>query len=696
MAGMTGRAMRAGLLGATLLATCGAGISHATPAAQGAGSVVSDNFGRWGFDLAGRDTSALPGNDFFEYADGTAVRNIVIPPDMTSYGPFNALAELSRTRVRSILEELSAHPVEDPQTIEQKLGTFYATFLDEKNIENRGIRPLSDDLSKIRALRTITDFATLSGTAQDGFQFTPFALGIQPDARTPTKYALTLDQAGLGMPDRDYYLKSEMQAKKDAYQVYIAQMLALIRWPDARGAAGAIVALETTLAQAHWARQDMRDPDRIYNPMSLAMLQEKAPGFDWSSYLKAARIPDAVAQSGHIIVGEPSAITTEAQILARTDMTTLRAWLAFHLVDNAAQVLPHNFVNASFNFHGKTLSGQPQLTARWKRAGHATGEAMGMALGKVYVSRYFPAPYRDKMVGLTQELKAAFRIRLKHNAWMGKATRKAAIRKLDSSAIQIGYPNKWRDYTGLVVHGGDAYGNSARGVAFEWSYWLAHLGQPVDRDEWDMTPQTVNAYNNPVFNEVVFPAAILQPPFFNPSADMAINYGAIGGVIGHEMTHSFDDEGRKFDEKGQLRDWWTKKDEERFNQLSARFGAQYDAFEVLPGVHLNGKLTMGENIADLGGLTLALDAYHASLKGKKAPVIDGMTGDQRVFLGWAQVWREKLRDDTIRQRVITDPHSPPRARVNVPMHNIDAWYKAWNVQPGQSLYISPESRVKIW
>ncbi|MCW4590259.1 M13 family metallopeptidase [Gluconacetobacter entanii] len=696
MAGMTGRAMRAGLMGATLLATCGAGVSLAAPVTQGAANAGGGDFGRWGFDLAGRDTSVAPGNDFFEYADGTAVRDIVIPPDMTSYGPFNALAELSRTRVRSILEELSTHPVEDPQTIEQKLGTFYATFLDEKTIEAHGIRPLSDDLAQIRAIRTATDFASLSGTAQVGFQFTPFALSIQPDARTPTKYTLTLDQAGLGMPDRDYYLKPEMQAKKSAYQAYVAQMLGLIRWPDARGGASAIVALETSLAQAHWARQDMRDPDRIYNPLSLATLQEKAPGFDWLSYLKAAGIPDDVIHLGNIIVGEPSAITTEAQILARTDMTTLRAWLAFHLADNAAQVLPRAFVNASFNFHGKILSGQPQLTARWKRAGHATSEAMGMALGKVYVSRYFPAPYHDKMVGLTQELKAAFRIRLKHNEWMGKATRKAAIRKLDSSAIQIGYPNKWRDYTGLVVHSGDAYGNSARGVGFEWSYWLAHLGKPVDRDEWDMTPQTVNAYNNPVFNEVVFPAAILQPPFFNPSADMAINYGAIGGVIGHEMTHSFDDEGRKFDEKGQLRDWWTKKDEERFNQLSARFGAQYDAFEVLPGVHLNGKLTMGENIADLGGLTLALDAYHASLKGKEAPVIDGMTGDQRVFLGWAQVWREKLRDDTIRQRVITDPHSPPRARVNMPMHNIDAWYKAWNVQPGQSLYIKPESRVKIW
>ncbi|GBQ66082.1 metallopeptidase [Ameyamaea chiangmaiensis NBRC 103196] len=654
------------------------------------------DFGAWGFDLAGRSTRITPGNDFFGYANGTFVDHLVIPSDRTSWGPFNELAELSRSRVQTILNEVSAHPVAHPSSVPEKLGTFYASFMDEAAVEALGAKPLAADLEAIRAVRDAASFASLTGTAQRNFQYTPFSLMIQPDAKDPTVYAINLDQGGIGLPDRDYYSKPSFAAKKTAYQAYIAQMLGLIGWPDAKAQAAAIVAFETRVAAVHWARDQMRDPEKIYNPMSVADLAAKAPGFDWATWLKAAGIPEIDPAKRVLVVGEPSAIAAEAKILGQTDIATLRAWLAFHLADNAASSLSRPFVEASFAFNGKTLSGQPQLQVRWKRAVTATSSAMGWAIGHVYVDRYFPPASKAAMQTLTGELKAAFRARLQANTWMGDATKAEAIRKLDGFTVQIGYPVKWRDYDQLDVRSGDVYGNAERAVAFEWAYWVGHLGKPVDRDEWDMTPQTVNAYNNPVFDEVVFPAAILQPPFFNPKADPAINYGAIGGVIGHEMTHSFDDEGRKFDHQGRLRDWWTKDDAARFQALADRLGKQYDAFQPLPGVHVNGKLTMGENIADLGGLTLALDAYHASLKGQPAPVIDGLTGDQRVFLGWAQVWREKLRDDTVRQLTVVDPHSPPRARVNLPMHNIDAWYAAWNVKSGDALYLKPADRVKIW
>ncbi|MCG0998500.1 M13 family metallopeptidase [Acetobacter persici] len=685
------------LLSAGLGLSSVAGIARAETAPQAAApaAVPQASFGTWGVDLAGRDTAEKPGNNFFKYANGTYLDHLTIPSDMTSYGPFNALAELSRTRVQTILNDLSAHPVKHPKSIEEKLGTFYASFMDKKSIEKQGIKPMKDDLESIQKMLDAKAFATLSGTASANFMTSPFSLGINPDAKDPTHYALGVDQAGLGLPDRDYYLKPEFAAKRAAYQTYITQALTLIKWPEPANAAAAIVAFETKLAEVHWARADLRDPQKTYNPMTVDALSKAAPGFDWVAWLTAAGLPTEGLANRTVIVGEPTAITGEAAILAKADIGLLQAWQAFHTVENATPYLPDAFVQARFTF-SKALSGQPALPARWKRGVQATSAAMGMALGKVYVERYFPAENRTAMQKLTGDLKDAFRIRLQHNTWMSKETREAALRKLENFEVQVGYPNEWRDYSSLNVKKGDVYGNAKNGVAFEWDYWLARLDKPVDRNEWDMTPQTVNAYNNPLFDQVVFPAAILQPPFFNPQADAAVNYGAIGGVIGHEMTHSFDDEGRQFDEHGRLRDWWTKADAARFQKLADRLGAQYDAFEVLPGVHVNGKLTMGENIADLGGLTLALDAYHASLNGQPAPVIDGLTGDQRVFLGWAQVWREKLRDDTVKNLIVTDPHSPPQARVNIPMHNIDAWYKAWDVKPGQALYLTPKQRVKIW
>ena len=665
-------------------AVCAAGPANATD--------LGAAYAPWGFNLAGRDTAITPGDDFFRYADGTAVQHIEIPADHTAWGSFNILTELSRTRVQDILQELSAHPVPAPITIEQKLGAFYAAYMDDKTIEARGTQPLQPGLAAIRTVTDRTRFAALLGAAQDGYQTSLFELSVAPDAEDPTRSAIQLGQGGTGLPDRDYYLQPNFSDKKTAYRAYVVRLLTLAGWPDPDASASAVVSFETALAQVQWARADRRDPVKTYNPMTVADLATRAPQFDWHAFFAAAELPKA----DQVVLTEASAVVAEARLAGATDLATLRAWLAFHLVDDAAGDLPARFVDASFAFHGHALSGQPQLEAREKRAVAATGAAMGMAVGKVYTARWFPPERKRTMQTLTAELKAVFRIRLAHNAWMDAATRTAAIAKLDNQLILIGYPDRWRDYSGLVVRPDDLYGDTERATAFEWAWQRGHLGRPVDRAEWGMTPQTVNAYNAPHFDEVVFPAAILQPPFFNPEADAAINYGAIGGVIGHEMTHSFDDQGRKFDRTGRLHDWWTADDAKRFQSRADRLGAQFDALTPFPGMHVNGRLTMGENIADLGGLTLALDAYHAHLHGAPAPMIDGLTGDQRVFLGWAQVWRQKVRDDRARMLLVTDPHSPPRARVDMPMHDMDAWYRAWNVKPGDALYLAPKDRVQIW
>ena len=646
----------------------------------------------WGFDTAGMDRTVKPGNNFYDFADGNAVKAIVIPPDRSSYGAFIMLRELSEQRVHGILDEASSHVANQPSDGLGKAGALFRAFMDEAAVEQHGAAPLTQELAQVAALKTAADFATLQGRAQSTFQGSLFAMTIQPDAKDPSVYAIQLGQAGLGMPDRDYYLAAQFADKKAKYSGFVTKMLTLAGWPDPAGSAAKVVAFEQKIAEASWARADERDPDKTYNPMTLPDLQHNAPGFDWAAYFTAAQLgtPDRV------IVAESTAIPKIAAIADATPIDTLKAWAAFHLVSNAAPVLSNDFVTAAFEFDNHELQGQPQQRPRWKRAVAAVEAALGEAVGEVYVAKYYPPEAQAKMEALTQDLRAAFRGRLEHNDWMAPQTRQKAVEKLDAFDFQIGRPKKWRDYAGLSITTSDLYGDVERGNAFDWAFQRGHLGHPVDRDEWDMTPQTVNAYNNPVFNEVVFPAAILQPPFFNKDADPAINYGAIGGVIGHEMTHGFDDEGRKFDARGRLHDWWTAEDARRFDALGQRLGAEYAAMDILPGAHINPALTMGENIADLGGLNLALDAYHASLHGQPAPVVDGMTGDQRVFLGWAQVWRDKTRPDAARQRLVVDPHSPAIARVNGPVQNIDGWYTAFSVQPGEGLYRAPADRVKIW
>ncbi len=657
----------------------------------------------WGFDEAGMNRAVQPGDNFFEYANGTYLKNLKIPGDMSSYGPFRILYELSLSRQKTILDEASKKSVDQPTDDMGKIGTYYASFLDQKAVDRLGAKPLAADLEKIRNVNDGKGLAAGFGSSLKSMAFTTFQIGVEQDQKDPEHYMLMLDQGmsigvggGLGLPDTSYYTNPKLADKKKAYQAYIARMLTLEGWSDAEKNAQAVVDLETALAKVEVPRDQTRDPIKTYNPMPVSELQKLAPDFDWATFLISAGLPAEGLENRKIDVREPAGIKAMATVLKNADIGTLRAWLAFHLGDNAAAYLSSTFYDASFEFNSHTLSGVAQQSPRWKRAVRVTNGALGWALGHEYVARYFPPSAQAQITDLVQKVKASFHERLEHNSWMDEPTRKAALNKLDHFAIQVGYPKKWWDYSKLEIRKGDVYGNAVRGVAFNWQHDLDKLDKPVDRDEWGMTPQTVNAYNDPTMNEIVFPAAILQPPFFDPKGDVAVNYGAIGGVIGHEMSHGFDDQGRHYDEHGRLSDWWTKASTDAFQKLADRLGAQYDAQEVLPGAHVNGKMTMGENIADSGGLNLGLQAYHDSLHGKPAPVVHGLTGDQRVFLGWAQVWREKDRPDALRQQMLSNEHAPAITRVNIPAHNIDAWYDAFDVKPGQKLYLAPDQRVKIW
>ena len=669
--------------------------SHAvgTPAGEApVDPMAVPHYGTWGFDVGGMDRAAKPGNSFFDYADGDAVKAIVIPQDRSSYGAFVKLAELSEARVHAILEDASAHTTAAPVTSDQKIGAFYKAFMDQARADRLGATPLKPRLAEIRAVTSKAQMSGLMGRANEGFLSSVVDVSVDPDERNPDRYAIHLSQSGLGLPDRDYYLKPSFAEKKAKYEAYVADMLRLAGWSQPESAAKAVVAFETRIAEASWAREEERDPEKTYNPTTVTALRQSAPGVAWNSYFATAHL----AEADRVIVSENTALPKIAAIYQETPLETLKAWQAFHVVDSASPFLSDAFVQTRFRFRNHELSGQPEIQVRWKRAVAVVDRGMGEAVGKIYVERYFPPESKAKMERLVADLKAAFRARLEKLEWMSPATKAKALKKLASYTVRIGYPDKWRDYSTLRISPDDLTGDVERSGAFEWRRQVARLNKPVDKAEWDMTPQTVNAYNNPVFNEVVFPAAILQPPFFDPNADAAINYGAIGGVIGHEMTHGFDDEGRKFDDQGHLRDWWTAEDAKRFDERAARLGAQYDSYSPVPGANVNGKLTMGENIADSGGLNLGLDAYHAYLAGQPAPTVGGFTGDQRVFLGWAQVWRGKTREDAMRQRLVTDPHSPERFRVDGVVRNVDGWYSAFDVKPGDALYLAPDARAHIW
>ena len=563
--------------------------------------------------------------------------------------------------------------------------------MDDARVEALGAKPLAAGLAQIKATNSRDQIAALMGT-HGGFFDSIFGAFVSPDAKDPKAYTVNMGSGGIGLPDRDYYLTPNFAKQKAAYQVYVGQMLSLVGWPDPEARAADIVAFETRMAQASWTRVERRDRDKTYNPTTPAELEAMAPGFDFKRYLVAADLGGA----DRLVLSDNTAFAPKAKIFAETPLPVLRAWMAFHLADESAPYLSKPFVDARFEFRNKTLAGQPEQGPRWKRAVAATNGALGEATGEIYVQKYFTPEAKAQMLDLVNNIKTALRGRIEHLTWMSQPTKEKALEKLSKFTVKIAYPDTWRNYSKLQVSSTDLYGDAKRAQEFEWNYRVARLNKPVDKKEWGMTPQTVNAYYNSTGNEIVFPAAILQPPFFDPKADPAINYGGIGGVIGHEISHGFDDQGRKSNGDGVLKEWWTPEDATKFKAKTTSLGKQYSAVELLPGEHINGDLTMGENIGDAGGVNLALDAYHASLHGKPAPVIDGLTGDQRVFLGWAQVWRQKERDAALLQQLHTDPHSPAEARVDQPLRNVDAWYAAFDVKPGDKLYLAPDERTKIW
>jgi putative endopeptidase len=649
-------------------------------------------YGPWGFDLDGMDRSVRSGDDFFRYAGGTWMRETPIPGDRSSWGPFFILRANAERDVESIVRDVSRQRNANG-SVEQKIADFYTTYLDTAAIEAAGLTPIRDDLAAIAAVHSHEDVATLMGRP-DIRVGGPVSISPWPDAKNPDRYAINIVQSGLSLPNRDYYLKHdakfvEIRAK---FRAYIANMLTHVSYRDPDKSAGRVVALEIAIAERQWSNEKRNDRDLTYNPKSQAELKAFAPDFPWTTTLSAEGIP----AWDFFVVKEADAIRALATLFRTTPIETWRAYMTFHYLNDMADVLPSAFDDLSFDFQGRTLSGQPQKRERWKRATAALNGALGEAVGQLYVRHHFPPEAKAAMTALVENLRAAYAAKISQSIWMSKETKHAALRKLAKFRVKIGYPDTWRDYATLGVRAGDAVGNKKRAREWEWRRVTARLDKPTDHDEWGMTPQTVNAYYNAYFNEIVFPAAILQPPYFDPAADPAVNYGGIGGVIGHEMGHGFDDQGSKSDENGVLRTWWNEEDVTKFHALTARLSQQYSQFEALPGVHVNGAQTLPENIGDNGGLDVALDAYVISLHGKEPPFIDGFTGTQRFFLSWAQTYREVIREDQLRADLTSDPHSPAEFRVNGVVRNIDAWYEAFDVQPTDRLYLKPADRVHLW
>jgi putative endopeptidase len=642
-------------------------------------------YGTFGIDTAGMDKSVLPGNDFFDYANGTWVKNTEIPADKASYGMFNVLDDLSKERTHTIIEEQAKSP-------NSKIGAAYESFMDQAAVEAKGLTPFEPWLTEVRGVKTK---AALTKAYADADQLgidTPFRMFIGQDRKNSDQYALNVIQGGLGMPDRDYYLSpdpklSETRAK---YLEHLTNLLTLAGEANAASRAKAIMDFETKIAKVHWTKAESRDANKTYNKMTLAEVRKFAPGFDFPAYLK-----DEGADVNYVIVFQPSAFKGINSLIGSAPVSVLRDQLLVRSLDSYASYLPKAFDQEHFSFYGTTLSGTPEQEARWKRAVNFTVDTMGDDVSKLYVAKYFPPETKAAADKLVHNLISAMHRRIDKLDWMSPETKAKAHAKLAAFTPKIGYPSQWRDMSGLVIDKGDLLGNAMRSAKFETAYQLGKLGGPIRRWEWGMTPMTINAYSNPTMVEIVFPAAILQPPFFDPNADPAVNYGGIGAVIGHEMSHQFDDQGAKYDLHGNLVDWWTPSDAKNFQARLDKYEAQINSYEPLPGLHVNGKLTMGENVADLAGLTVAHDAYLASLDGAPPPVIDGVSADQRFYLGWAQVWRCKYREPALRQQLLTNPHSPCRVRSDV-VRNMDPWYSAFDVQPGQKLYLTPDQRVRIW
>jgi putative endopeptidase len=663
-----------------------------THGSAGSGSASHQaQIGAFGLDLSARDTTVKPGDDFFRYANGHWLDTHAIPADRSSWGSPEALQEEAQKKVRGLIEAL---PVGAPiGSTEQKVGDFYRAYMDTEAIDRAGLAPVQPVLTAIAAARTRAQLLRLMGRA-DFALLSPMQLRIGADDKNPDRYVVSISQSGLGLPDRDYYLKSEavysdMRAK---YQAHIERLLTLAGDIDASAEATSILQLETQIAAVQWPAAKRRDRDLTYNLRTHSELNDLEPGFAWQEFLGAAGVDNQM----NYVVREVDAITASAALFDEVPVERWQSYLRYHYLVTVANVLPKPIDDETFDFYGRILNGQKEQRERWKRAVSAVNADLGEAVGQIYVEHYFSPAARAQALALVENLRTAYGERIRDLPWMSASTKKVALQKLATFRPKIGYPVKWRDYATLEIRPNDAFGNAERATAFEWRRQVLRINLPTDRDEWVMTPQTVNAYYNATFNEIVFPAAILQPPFFDAAADPAVNYGAIGGVIGHEMGHGFDDQGAKSDAQGVLRTWWQPQDEAAFKDLVARLAVQYDAFEALPGLHVNGRLTLGENIGDLGGLSVSYAAYHLSLHGRQAPVIGGFTGDERFFLATAQVYQSLFRDELLRKLVVSNPHSPPHFRLNGVVRNMDAWYAAFDVQPTDRLYLAPAERVRIW
>jgi putative endopeptidase len=638
--------------------------------------------GDFGLDLTARDTAADPGDDFERYASGAWIDRTEIPGDRPSVGSFYNLREDVTEEVNGLITQAPAGT---------QYGALYTSFMNEAAIERAGLAPLMRDLAQVDALSDKSAFARYMGATYGKFGGSLFGAGPYADPDDPTMNALWMFSGGLGLPEKEYYFDEKFADQRGAYLAYLERTFRNIGEASPREAASRVMTFETYVAQLNWDAEQKRQIEKINNPMSGSELAAYAPGVDWDAFFAGHNIPP----QERIIVTDNTAVKAIAALFASTDLDTLKLWQKAQVTHQASPYLNQKMVESRFQYTS-ALNGTSEQRARWKRAVDTIDGSLGELVGEAYVDEYFPKIAKTRMDELVRNLKLAMADRIGENDWMSPETKEAALDKLERMDVMVGYPEKFRDYSQLPMSPDDLYGNMIAASQFNADYEMGDLGKPVDRKKWGMNPQTVNAYNGGLENKMVFPAGILQPPFFDPWADPAVNYGAIGVVIGHEISHGFDDQGRKIDASGAIRDWWTAGDAERFEAEAEKFGAQYAAFEVVPGSFINPDLTMGENIADLAGVLVAHDAYKKSLGGEEAPVIDGLTGDQRFFLAYAQVWRAKAREDSLRNQVATDPHSPARYRTIAPLRNVDAWYEAFGITPDDAMYIAPEDRARIW
>ncbi|WP_461505756.1 M13 family metallopeptidase [Rhodopirellula baltica] len=646
-----------------------------------------------GIDQSLFSTTVEPGQNFYLHANEEWLENTPIPSDKSNYGIFTVLDDATRTQVRTLIEQ-SAEEKAEKGTPAQKVGDLYRSVLDLEKRNSMGLKPIQPVLDVVEGLNSKDELgATIGQLSRVGVD-APFGAYVSVDAKASDTYTVYLSQSGLTLPDRDYYLEDDPQyvSAREALQVYVKDMLNALSVESAKELAEQVVAIETELAKNQWTKTENRDPEKTYNKLTLGEVDATIEGFNVPAMTKAIGLADQDA----FVVRQPSYMESLSDIFANHDLAAWKAYFQFHSIDAYASVLTEDLERRHFEFHDKTISGIDEQQPMWKRAVDLTGSVLGEVVGQLYVEKHFAPEAKRRMNELVENLKRAFAERIESREWMSEGTKKQALTKLGKFHTKIGYPDEWKDYTKLEITDESPATNLIAASIFETERQLAKLGGPIDRNEWHMTPQTINAYYNPTMNEIVFPAAILQPPFFNLAADDAVNYGGIGAVIGHELSHGFDDKGSKYDGDGNLVNWWTPKDREEFEKRASGLVDQYNEFKPFEDMNVNGELTLGENIGDLGGLSVAYEAYRLSLEGESAKVIDNLTGDQRFFLGWAQIWRRLYREPELRKRLITDPHSPSEYRVNGIVRNMDAWYTAFRIDETDPLYIAPDERIRIW